>query len=231
MTSIKNIIISILFVSTAVAQEVMPLKEEPSYLNKPKYLQLVFGDGESEHVWLVLDGDKVLYADIDADGKIDAEIEKFEIGKNLKNSPDYFIIPKVMNRSGEVIAKNLTLIRYTRSESHAKEDIIKVMLPEEVPLINGWRRMFVNDWKKAKVIRFSSSVRPQYLRSKEISLSDESAEIHLCLSGERRNAELSGLVGIDAFPETEIPLATIHWPTSAKDSKPLTSQIHLNNRC
>ena len=118
-----------------------------------------------------------------------------------------------------------------KKQTGKKEDIVKVILPDSLPQLQGWRLLFVEDWEKAKPIRFSSLVRPGYLRSKKVSLSDEQAEIHLCLYAHRLKGEFAGLVGIGAYPEDASLVATIHWPADTPPNDPVTTQVHLTKRC
>ena len=231
MKTIRGLTVFAALATTAISQESLSLLEEPDYVNTPRYLCVFFGEDDRDRVWLILDGDQFLYLDKDMDGKIDPKNEKFQVGSHPQFSSDHFVIPEVTNPSGKIVAETLTLTRYTRSGSDVKEDIVKVMLPEKLPQMVGWRKMFEPDLKKAKAIRFCSSVSPRHLRSKEISMSVEKAEIHLCLEAESRKGEYRGLVGIDAFPDKSIPIAIIHWPSEAKAENRVTSEVHLTKRC
>jgi len=229
MHTIKLICILCTLAVTGMAQELPALKEEPDYRQSPRYLPLLFGESDADCVWLVLEGDRTLYVDRDMDGVIEPETEKFQVGSHPKfSSTDFFAVPQITNSAGEVVADSLTLTRYG---TDTKGDIVKVLLPEKLPMMHGWRSMFEEDRKNAKAIRFSSSVSPDYLRSKEISMSDNHAEIHLCLSGKRGKDEVSGLVGIEAFPEKSIPVVTIYWPTDTKAGDQVTTEVRLTKRC
>ncbi|NRB75388.1 MAG: hypothetical protein HRU46_13585 [Verrucomicrobiales bacterium] len=228
MKWIKHIGIAAALVTTSLSKETPPLESEPEYVATPRYLPLIFGEGEGDRVWLVLDGDQLLYVDRDMDGRINPENEKFPAGKHPQFGEDHFVIPEITNPKGETVANNLEVTRYGTGK---KEDIVKVILPDSLPQMQGWRLLFVEDWEKAKPIRFSSLVRPGYLRSKKVSLSDEQAEIHLCLYAHRLKGEFAGLVGIGAYPEDASLVATIHWPADTPPNDPVTTQVHLTKRC
>ena len=80
-------------------------------------------------------------------------------------------------------------------------------------------------------VRFSGLVRVGYLRSKEVSLSDEKAEVHLYLYSKAGKGEFAALVGNEAYPGDAKLVATIHWPTEGTVADPVTSDVQLTERC
>ena len=95
---------------------------EPVYQNGPKYTLLVFGPEAEKAIWVVLDGNENIYADMNGDGDITDEGEKFDLVKGRTNPEGrtlYFNRAKL----GEVPPYSIAFTILVRNPDYIATDI------------------------------------------------------------------------------------------------------------
>ncbi len=146
------------------------LKREPDYVGKPRYCLLVFGPQAATKVWLVLDGD-TLYADLDADGEIGEEGERFmpQNRRDLKGIDGPLRDWKY--QLGDVVPPG-DGVRHTRFEITAYRSgdetlchVLYLWVNGTVQQYAGWGPIFEPRREDAPIIHFGGPVICRLLRS------------------------------------------------------------------
>ncbi|HVX16284.1 MAG TPA: hypothetical protein VHC22_34175 [Pirellulales bacterium] len=210
------------------------LKREPTYAEMPRYCLLVFGPQAATKVWLVLDGE-TLYADLDADGDLGEEGERFapQNRRDLKSLDGAY-------RDWEYQVGDVTPLgdggRHTRFEiavyrsgDEPLSHVLKLWVNDKVRQYAGWGPIFAPRREDAPIIHFGGPVLCRLLRSKSIDRRSKSPEIHFCFATPGKGKHSFAYIGYETVPQDQPPQLEIEWP--AAGGKTVHTKATLPDRC
>ena len=108
--------------------------------------------------------------------------------------------------------------------------VVKVKVNGKLQQFAGWRPIFSELREKANVIHFGGRFTPRPLREKELSLTKNLQEVHLCLFTPGLGNGANAMLGYEAIPSDVAPIAEIKWP-STDAGKTIQTEVTLVERC
>ncbi len=205
--------------------------KEPKYESQPRYCLLVFGEKASTRVWLVEDGETI-YVDRNANGDLTEKDEAIHPTKkrDLGNYRDAkFEIGDIVPTQGSPKHTDFELSKYQTKDNPTKY-VVKVKVNGKLQQFAGWRPIFSESRQKANVIHFGGKFIPRPLREKELSLTKNDQEVHLCLVTPGLGNGMNAKLGYEAIPSDVTPIAEIEWP-STESGKTIQTEVTLVHRC
>ena len=205
--------------------------KEPEYESQPRYCLLVFGEKARTRVWLVEDGE-IIYVDRNANGDLTEKDEAIHPTKkrDLGNYRDaIYEVGDIVPANGSPKHTDFKLSKY-QTTGKPVSYVVKVKVNGKLQQFAGWRPIFSESRQKANVIHFGGKFIPRPLRDKELSLTKNDQEVHLCLVTPGLGNGTNAMLGYEAIPSDVTPIAEIVWP-STESGKTIQSEVTLVHRC
>jgi hypothetical protein len=232
------------------------IAKEPKYQYQPRYALLVLGPKAETRVWLVMDGEEVLYVDRNGNGDLTEEGERVIVGaeatKKVNVAPGAYKGMNVFD-IGTVGGHRLRLSFWVRNKDYVPtDDFTKTILKA--------RRE--NDWENASLLRigmegsaaqnpiiFASrpadaqvtnlggllTIRPKWddrQRIKSEGETDFDVNIgSICLPPRNWKYALFSPLTTSEVPKDLHPRAVFEFPSKEAGKPPITVEAVLNLRC
>ena len=120
---------------------------QPKYKNEPKYTLVVVGPDAEKKIWMVLDGFKTIYADLNSNGKIEPESEKFEAVDVKEYPKGNHNLAKHSFEFGEVGGHKLSLTLFVPSPDYQSNSALLQKHADRLRE-NGWVKCWLARTKR-----------------------------------------------------------------------------------
>lgn len=232
------------------------IAKEPKYQKQPRYALLVFGPKADMRVWLVIDGEDVLYVDRNGNGDLTEEGERVvvdaEATKKRNVAPGAYKGMNVFD-IGTVAGHRLRLYFWVRNDDYVPtDDFHKTILQERKK----------NDWENASLFRIGSdgsaaqnptifaprpadsqianlggllTIRPKWDDRQRINSEGETDfDIKIgsvCLPPHNCKHAIFSPLTTSEVPEDVHPRAVFEFPNKEAGKPPIAVEAVLNERC
>lgn len=112
---------------------------EPEYEHPPKYTMVVTGPEANNRIWMVLDGFTTIFADMNGDGTLDPETEKFTAFESFEYPEGKRLLAKHQFRFGKVDGHSLSVELFVHSETFESASKVEQRRHDQL-FENGWVR-------------------------------------------------------------------------------------------